>query len=124
MNRKHLAYLFLVPLLVACYAVWQHWRVSDILESVDSSNSLIQTASDALQHDPKAIIEFTSDGKNYRVPATEVIESERSVQNEYAGQIMLARTQSGLASFAVGLALLCIVLNAGAIALCRAPHDR
>ncbi|EPT7033225.1 M48 family metallopeptidase [Cronobacter malonaticus] len=119
MNRKHLAYLFLVPLLVACYAVWQHWRVSDILESVESSNSLIQTASDALKQDPKAIIEFTSDGKNYRVPATEVIESERSVQNEYAGQIMLARTQSGLASFAVGLALLCIVLNAGAIALCR-----
>ncbi|ALB63688.1 FIG00553861: hypothetical protein [Cronobacter condimenti 1330] len=119
MNRKHLAYLFLVPLLVACYAVWQHWRVSDILESVDSSNHLIQVASDAMKKDPKAIIEFESDGKNYRVPAAEVIESERSVQNEYAGQIMLARAQGGLASFAVGLGLLCIVLNAGAIALCR-----
>ncbi|EOY5419968.1 M48 family metallopeptidase [Cronobacter dublinensis] len=119
MNRKHLAYLFLVPLLVACYAVWQHWRVSDILESVDSSNHLIQVASDAMKKDPKAIIEFESDGKNYRVPAAEVIESERSVQNEYAGQIMLARAQGGMTSFAIGLALLCIAINAGAIALCR-----
>lgn len=119
MNRKSLIYLFLVPLLIACYGVWQHYRVSDITGRVDFSNALIQEATTALQKESNAVMEFSVDGENYRLPARELINNERQLQSQYATEIMLAQLQSKLAGLAVGLALLCLVLNAGALALCR-----
>lgn len=115
MHKKSVVYLFLIPLILFCYATWQHWRVSHVLERAQYETQIVETASKS----PRATLTYRHDGQETEMPAIDAQERAQAYLAENSDWIDAADVELFLARGGMLFAFISLMINAATVALCR-----
>lgn len=115
MHKKSVVYLFLIPLILFCYATWQHWRVSHVLERAQYETQIVETASKS----PRATLTYRHDGQETEMPAIDAQERAQAYLAENRDWIDAADVELFLARGGMLFAFISLMINAATVALCR-----
>ncbi|EOW6720602.1 M48 family metallopeptidase [Cronobacter dublinensis] len=115
MNKKSVTYLFLIPLILFFYAVWQNWRVSTVVDRADYESHIVATANQS----PQATLPYRHDGQETEMPATQARELAQQYLADNKAWINAAGVQQFLARGGMLFTLISLLINAGAVGLCR-----
>ncbi|XSF42680.1 M48 family metallopeptidase [Cronobacter dublinensis] len=115
MSRKCLVYLFLIPLILFFYAVWQNWRVSTVVDRADYESHIVATANQS----PQVTLPYRHDGQETEMPATQARELAQQYLADNKAWINAAGVQQFLARGGMLFTLISLLINAGAVGLCR-----